>query len=254
MKALSIGSEEEFIRLLEDISAEASHAVDPWELLKNLDAAGDQYALEIHQTPAFWHVTFTALHEAVLSYLGRLYDKTPGSLSIGCFLSTVKNYPQFFTEQAFRRRLQGNPHVDTLVERAQIDSVTLESEIKSVSDQDALVRKLHNVRNKRVAHRDGNMVRLATMSSITGLTAGEIDTLIERGNGLVSKYGLMFRASFIASRIFGHEDYADLLRLVKQSIDFNTAQVEDEIRRDLAGAEERRMAMAVGEYQAKIAL
>ena len=213
-------------------------------MLKNLDAACDYYALEINQTLAFWHITFRSLYEAVLSYLGRLYDKTPGSLSIGCFLKTVQSHPDFFTAQEFRRRLHDNPHVDTLVERAQIDLLALQSEIRSVSDEDPLVKKLHNIRNKRVAHRDGNMVRLDMMASLAGLTVAEIDTLIARGTGLVSKYGLMYRASYVSSGISGHEDYAYLLRLLKQSIDYNNAQVEEQIRRDFAAAEERKVVLA----------
>lgn len=236
MRAIPINSEEEFERLLDDISAEASRAIDPWQLLKNLDAAREDYALEINETLTFWHITFRSLHDAVLSYLGRLYDKTHTSLSIGCFLNTIKSHPEFFTEQAFRRRLHENPHVDTLAERAQIDLIALEPEIRSVSEADSLVEKLHNIRNKRVAHRDGNMVRLATMSSLAGLTVAEIDTLIDRANGLVSKYGLMYRASYVAPWIIGNEDYTYLLRLLKQSIDFNNAQLEEEIRRDLAAA------------------
>lgn len=228
-----MASEAEFERLLEDVSIEASHAVDPWYLLKGLDAATDEHAMELNHTLAFWRVTFKSLHEAVLSHLGRLYDKTPGSLSLGSFLETAKVRAGYFSEEAFRRRLSDNPHLEGLAARARtFDLTVLDSEIESVSDKDGLVKCLHEIRNRRVAHRDGNMVRLAALSSVAGLSVADTDTLLERANNLTTKYSLLYRASCVSTRLHGADDYKDLLQLVKQSIDFNTAEVEKEIRRE----------------------
>jgi hypothetical protein len=58
MRAIPVTSEQEFERLLEDLSVEAARAVDPWRLLKGLDAALDDYVTEINQTPAFWQSRF----------------------------------------------------------------------------------------------------------------------------------------------------------------------------------------------------
>lgn len=216
MKKILVDSEEEFERLLKDICWEVSEAHDPWRLLKGLDAEVPKYVKEINQTVAFWQVTFASLHANVLSRLGRLYDKTGGSLSLGNFLFTVKANTGHFSESAFLRRLQGNARAKTLFEK--MNRAEIESEIRSVSGDDSLVKRLHHIRDKRIAHRDGDMVRLDSLSSMAGLSVAEIDTLLDRARRITGKYSRLWNASVLATRIAGGDDYERLLKLIRRGL------------------------------------
>ncbi len=232
MKAIRVESEEEFESLLEDISIQVSDAFEPWRLLQGLDAAIPDHASEMNYAPDFWNLVFDSLYESVLSYLGRLYDSRTDSMSLGNFLHTVKSNRQFFSEDAFRRRLSSKPQIDTLASVVRtVDVRELEIEIICVSGNNPIVSCLHEIRNKRVAHRGGHMVRLG--ESLAGLTVLQIETLLRRASQITTKYGSLFRASSFATRRAGTGDYKDVLQLMKQSIDFNRAQQDEEIRKSI---------------------
>ncbi len=154
MGTITVQNEEEFRRLLEDISMEASRAVDPWRLLKGLDPMRDHHLRELNYSIAFWRVIFRSLYDASLAHLGRLYDTHPQSISLGNFLQTVKKNPSYFSKSAFHARLQNRPDA---VHRP-LDVQEIDGEIRSVSGTDQLVRRLHNVRNNRIAHRPALLV------------------------------------------------------------------------------------------------
>ena len=103
--------------------------------------------------------------------------------------------------------MQSNPHVEILSANARtVDFSILEEEIRSVSDFDPVIERLHRLRNRYLFHRDASLVRLATLSSIVGLTPVEIGSLIERATAIVNKYSLIYRASSISTQIVGAND------------------------------------------------
>lgn len=228
MKPIRVRSGAEFKRLLDDIGLEAHRAADYWCLVRGLDAAVEDHSKEFNQSPTYWSYTFRALYHVVFSHLGRLYDQTAGSLSLGNVLLTVSAYPAYFSEQSFRRRLSNNPFVENLAaDMRTLDVFALEEEIRRVSsDSDELVKRLQHLRNKVVSHRDAELVRLATLSSISGFTAGEVEVLLERGVQIADKYGLLFEASWSAAEVIGADDYRSMLRLLK--IGFGSVLAEDE--------------------------
>lgn len=225
-------TEEEFERLLDRVSYDAYRAADYWRLLQGLDASVEEYGREFAQNQTFWGFAINAMHEAVLSYLGRLYDKTQTAVSLQRFLLTAKSHPSYFSEQAFRARLRNNPHVDSLAaETRTLNLRELDDEIQSVSESDTLVKQLQHIRNKSVAHRDADMVRLATQSSLAGLNVTDAKTLLERAAGILFKYSMLYRASCLSDSVSGSDDYKDLLQLVKRSLDSITAAHEEEYHR-----------------------
>jgi len=92
-------NEAEFERIRDRIDLEASHAADHLLLLQGLVAARDEYHLEMNESNTFWHLTFKAHLDAVVSHLCRLYDKTKGTLSLDKFLRTVKAHPELLQRQ-----------------------------------------------------------------------------------------------------------------------------------------------------------
>lgn len=232
MKAILVQSEEEFERLLDRVSYDAYRAADHWRLLQGLDASVEEYGREFSQNQTFWGFAINAMHEAVLSYLGRLYDKTQTAVSLQRLLLTAKSHPGYFSEQAFRARLRHSLHVESLAKETRtLNMSELDDEIRSVSESDTLVKRLQNIRNKSVAHRDADMVRLATLSSLAGLNVTDVKALLERATGILFKYSMLYRASCLSESVSGADDYKDLLQLVKHSLDSITAAHEEEYRR-----------------------
>lgn len=125
IKPIRVKNEEEFERLRDRIDREVSHTRHHWALLKALDAAMADYWREMNESNTFWHLTFIAQRESVVSHLGRLYDDTNGALSLSRFLETVRANRKFFSDEAFRIRLKDNPHLETLVQDRPIGDAAL---------------------------------------------------------------------------------------------------------------------------------
>src|SRR5437879_1463423 len=169
MKAIRLSGPEEFEQLLDHITGQAHRANDYWYLFESLKAEIDEYPMEMNEAPVFFGFTLNALRDVVLSMLGRLYDQHSGAFSLRKFLLTIKEYPRYFSEEQFRRRLKDNPHVESLTEhRMVVDAVDLENELLSVSDTDSLVSRLVGLRNKYVAHIDPRHV-LGNIKSLNDL-------------------------------------------------------------------------------------
>lgn len=211
-----MSSEVEFERLLDEVILEANRAADYWNLVRGLDVEFDHFQMEFSQSPVFWSLTFRALYGTVLSYLGRVYDQTGGALSLGSLLMTIKKHPDYFSEKSFRRRLKDK---GLAADMRPLDMSALDAEInRASSNSDHLVKRLQNVRNKVISHRDPQLVRLATLSELSGLTNDEVETLIERATRTANKYTIFYRASSFSEKIIGSEDYTRMLRLLKTGL------------------------------------
>jgi hypothetical protein len=88
--------------------------------------------------------------------LERLYDTHDASLSLARFLETVRANRSLFSDDAFKERIKYNPHKESLAENRPIDGVVLDAELNTVSESDPLVKELHSLRNKVIAHTDAN--------------------------------------------------------------------------------------------------
>jgi hypothetical protein len=221
-----IPNETSFERQRDRIDLEASHAADHLYLLKGLMESRKDYYLEMNESNTFWHLTFKAHLDAVLSHLCRLYDRTRRTLSLGKFLRTVKANPALFSDAAFRERLKDNPHVDTLY-RA-LDSSELDEELASVSDSDPLVKKLLDIRKQSISHIDAE--RVINNEPVTGLTAHDIETLLSRARAITSKYSLFYRASAYGG-IVGADDYKSTLQWLRKALSAHQTEVAEEMQR-----------------------
>ena len=182
MKPIPVSDDAELERLLDHVAGQANRASDYFYMLTRLEAATEEYSMEMAQTQAFWGFVFSALRDALLSSLCRLYDQHPRALSLGRFLRTVQTYRGYFSEEKFRKRLQANAHVEGLAtDRSVVDSNALKDEIDSVSTAtDPAVSRLERLRHGSVAHNDADLVRLGHLESLGGLNHEEVRTLIDR--------------------------------------------------------------------------
>jgi hypothetical protein len=186
------------------------------------------HRLEMGQTPVFWNFTLNAHLESVIFRLVRLYDQEKSGLKLKRFLLTVKTNLEYFSEQAIQERL---PADLSLLSR-KMNPATLGNDIRRVSeDRDPLVCRLWKLRNGSISHMSPNPVRLGNRSTQLGLKPKEIETLLNRARAIVTRYSLIYRASWLSGKIVGADDYLHLLDLVSRGRMSLTAEHEQEMRR-----------------------
>jgi hypothetical protein len=231
MNAVRVVSEEEFERLLDHMTHHAHRAADHWQLLKGMEGATNKYAVEMHESRAFWSFTLYAHYDDVLFRLARLYDQEKSSLSLKRFLLTIKSNVEYFSQKAIAHRLRDNPYVEGLSSR-KLNLSTLGNDIRRVSaERDPIVSHLWNLRNRHVSHVDPNPVRLGTLPTLRGLKPQEIETLLKRACKILARYSLIYRASWVSSEVVGADDYIHLLDLVRRGRASVIAEHEEKIRR-----------------------
>src|ERR1700693_1885409 len=149
MRPIPVSNDMELERIFRHIAGQANRASDYWYMLEQLEHGTEEYAMEMAQTQAFWGFVFSALRDAVLSSLCRLYDQDPRALSLGTFLRTIQTYRGHFSEDQFRERLREDAYIEELAaDRSVVDSAALGGEIDIVSaTTDPLVAKLERLRN-----------------------------------------------------------------------------------------------------------
>lgn len=186
----------EFERLLSQLKEEEQYASDSWALYKGLDDSMGEDVSEFNSAPEFWRITLSGLRQGIFAALGRLYDKGSTALSLRRFLVTVKSHPDLAIKTGDSLNLP-----------------ELEAELQTVTKDDLLVKRLHHIRDKSVAHRDAELIRLANFSSLTGFQPHEVEILLKRAATIVNKYRFLSGLPpWSANR---NDDYQRLLEYVR---------------------------------------
>lgn len=218
---ISVSDSAEFKRLLEALVDELIDARDHFRLHQDLDAAIPDYQVEFNQSAAFWTFTLSAHMDAAILRLCKAYDLYEGkpSLNLRNFLETIEANLHFFDELSFRERLKDNPFVDSLAaDPRKPDAAQLQSDLKSVSDADPLVKKLTVWRHNFFAHRSrSSVLNSKDFVGRNPLLFSEIKALIENGLRIVNHYSSLFTASVHTSMRI--DDYKYLLDAVRRDLE-----------------------------------
>jgi hypothetical protein len=208
MTEISIKTPEELNRLFDALGDEIVEANFYHRILCNLlDCLGD-YEREFAQSNTFWYLVFEAFHDARLTHLSRVYDKSQDSLNLARLLDTIKDHC-----------------------KVPVDQAQLSKDMKAVRKENPLVKELIGWRNAFVAHRDADKSK-----SLQGTKALEqasrhrqkIETLLDRSFEIFNRYSSLYRNSTNSRQIVGHDDYKSLLELVRLGL-----QKRDEERRTI---------------------
>jgi hypothetical protein len=231
---LKLKSAEEFRRLLTALLDDLVDARFHFTLHHNLAKAGEEYALEIAQSPTFWGLTLSAHMDAVLLRLCRGYDAYEHTaLNLRNLLDTVRANLSIFDEPNFRQRVKGNLFVDSLAaELKPPDHAQLQKDIEAVSDSDPLVRKLVMWRHNYVAHRNSHFtLNPKKFDAQYPLLFAEIDVLLDRALEIGNRYSLLFDASSHATLMVGRDDYLSVLKAVREHVEAYKRRLEEEWKR-----------------------
>jgi hypothetical protein len=231
---LKLKSAEEFRRLLTALLDDLVDARFHFALHQNLAKAGEEYAMEIAQSPTFWGLTLSAHMDAVLLRLCRAYDPYDhAALNLRNLLDTVRANVSIFDEPNFRQRLKGNLFVDSLAaELKQPDQAQLRKDIEVVSDSDPLVRKLVMWRHNYVAHRNSHFtLNPKKFDAQYPLLFAEIDALLDRALEIGNRYSLLFDASAHATLMVGRDDYLNVLKAIREHVEAYERRLDEEWKR-----------------------
>ena len=247
MARINITNDNEFSLLLNALSYDITYAHFHYKLLRSLHGAieGDQYQEVFNQSWTFWHLTFEAHQDAMFFRLGRIFDQSKDALSLGNWLQTIKFNLHLFDQPNFRKRLQGNPFVESLAKDSRKpDEHKLEQDICSVvvnknKGTDTVVMKFKEIRNKFLAHKDPNVLLPSRgPEMVVDLSWNDIEHLLSLADSLLSKYSLLFAASVYSTTMVGQDDYKYVLESIKMRIESYKAATEVEMEKFLGKSQE----------------
>jgi len=218
---IRIASAEEFQRLLEALASDVGSANIHWRLYRDLQAALREAPVVRNQSNTFWYLTLNAHSLTALQSLTRAYDSNRQALHLYGWLKTIQANSHFFETAEFKRRLAGNPFVDSLAEHPRMpDPKQLAEDIVLCSTTDPKVKVLVRHRGNIAAHRNAKATAAGhSLSEDFGISDEDFETLLDRAHHIVNRYSSLFAASTYSRQMVGHDDYRYIVKCVKDAVE-----------------------------------
>ena len=156
--------------------------------------------------------------------LCRVYDDTKIAdkkcLTLRRFITTVETNPGIFQASEFRKRLEKNPHVESLSQHlTKLDANQIKMD-KAFCDDDAPVKHLRKLRNNVIAHLnyDHAIGKDKDWSKSNPLPYSDIQKLIDRGFNILNRYSGIFIAATHSERLASKQDqdYLEVLKSLRK--------------------------------------
>jgi hypothetical protein len=190
-------AEAEWVQELRHIENEVTHVVDIFNFLEEITRLGNESEAAFdafNTTPLFWNVHRDCLQESMFMSLGRLCDPSPDAINVSRILTTAMVHPEFFCEQALRRRLKernlSKEQADNLVADAWVpkDKADFKYLKKAVSFHLSRIEQIYRpIRNSHYGHRLTHSTIHAMFARTNRKELGEtLDALHELVGGLLS--------------------------------------------------------------------
>ena len=218
---IQVQTSEEFSRLLEALADDIVSANIHWKHADDIDAALNEHPLVWAQSQTFWYLTLKSNRYTALQCLCRAYDQNQSSLHLLSWLKTIQANTHLFSQSEFRKRLAGNPFVDSLAEDPRTpDLVLLKEDIESCSMKDPDVHLLIQYRSNLLAHRNAKTTTTGAASNGRfALPGTNICTLLERAHVILNRYSYLFGATTHSVKMLGHDDYKFIFNSVQSAVE-----------------------------------
>jgi hypothetical protein len=211
-------TESEFWNELQHLSSEVEHAIDfyyTYEEINHLGTNSEAAFSAFNIDPLFWNIQALSLQTSLFITVSRLFDKSPGALSIHRVLNAASAHPDFFSKQSLAARMTerkiGQEYIDNLVADAwePNDGSDFRYLKKAASPHTKRISEIYQpIRNLHFGHKiiDSNklLLELFAMTNRADL-AKTLDFLHE----LVDAIGNLFlngKKPEIGSRSFDHHN------------------------------------------------
>jgi hypothetical protein len=190
---------------------------DLYHLYRNVGGMLNTHKREVSQSNAFWSLVLMALQDAAMLRLCRVYDQDDDAVSLHTFLLTVRDSPDIFREEEFRKRLADNPFLELLARLSKGPAkAQLERDVLMTSKKDPLVRKLILLRHKAIAHSDYGLAKEGKrFLHDPPLTGNEWLALIDRSFDILNRYATLFGACTYSMSLIGENDYKSLFHFLR---------------------------------------
>jgi len=218
---IRIQSAEEFNRLLDALANDVVDANIHWRLYRDLHAAFEKYPLVRIQSQTFWYLTLNAHTFAALQRLCRAFDQNQTSLHLLSWLKTIEANLHLFDRAEFKKRLAGNPFVDSLAEDPRVpDLSTLKQDITLCSDTDPKVHQLIKYRGSVLAHRNARTTAAGrSLSQELAIPIDDFEDLLLRARTILNRYSGLFIATSHSVQMVGHDDYRYIFTCVQSAVE-----------------------------------
>lgn len=190
-------AEAEWAQELRHIQNEVTHLVDIFNFLEEITRLGNESEAAFdafNAVPLFWNVHRDCLQESLFMGLGRLCDSSPDAINVGRVLAAAAIHPEFFSDQALRRRLKernlSKELADNLVADAWMpkDRADFKYLKKAVSFHLSRIEQIYRpIRNSHYGHRlrQGDIQAMFARTN-RGELGETLDALHELVGGLLS--------------------------------------------------------------------
>jgi hypothetical protein len=225
---IKIKTSEELSLLLDALANEIVFAHIYYRLLCDLSNARETHEREFSNFNTFWTLALGALRTAYQTHLCRVYDQESTSLNLVNLLHTIQSNLHLFSESDFRERLKGNAFVDSLAKTKRMpEKQEVENDMKLVSCENPIVKKLIIWRNNIVAHK-GAKVALGNKQVLmeNPISDSEIQILLEQSLDIFNKYCGLYKATTHSSGIIGHDEYKQLLKFIGMGLQKRDEDIE----------------------------
>jgi hypothetical protein len=211
---ISISAEVDFGALLKRLSEDIVKAPAFLRIYRQLNERFEKYSDEVSQAEFFWSMVATAVREAGLSRLGRIYDQyqreapRDSALSLRTLLATIEANRPLFDDNAVKERVNPvNPtFAQSIVPGSHFPNPnTLTNDLALVSNDDPLVQKIVLWRNKYGAHISPDQTMKQNIPDAALPTADDALELCNRAFDVFNRYSSLFHAVVHSEVILGEE-------------------------------------------------
>ena len=212
---LTISKDAELKRLLDHIAHDIINAGAYLRLHSALAERFESHKHEVNQTPAFWTFTANAVRDAGLLCLARILDQRHGALSLYTLLLTIRDHPEFFADEAVRKRV--NPiYAESMRSGCHtVDNQLLTEHLKLVSAEDPLTKKIVLWRNTLGAHRASRVILTGQFPEAGLASRDDCVTLLDRAFSIFNHYTSLFHATTTSTKIIGEENHDFVFELLR---------------------------------------
>jgi len=148
-------AEDTFKSYFDELWEKTNRAISHWFLWRAIYEAPPECIDKMNNHIKFFKFTYDAHLDMSLFHAFKVIDKHPDSLNIYKFLNYVEQNLDIFSDDEFRKRLDDNPHLESLIKRREepTNKTVMEDKCK-LNEFDNIISNLLTVRNKLKAHID----------------------------------------------------------------------------------------------------
>ena len=235
-------AEEYFQKYYDKLIWQTLYARAHLKLWERLESYKSNYLKELNQTPHFFTFTIRAHLDDALLTLSRILDKHEDSLSIWKFLDFVEQNHKIFSNQAFRQRIKGNPHYESLIKsHTPITLKEIEEDRQKLGSLKDTIDNIKEWRDTVLAHIDRKFyLKGKVISRKHPLQAQQLKRVINTLVKILNRYSAAYKSSTFLEKFPGEDDVQHVMDFIRFYIQEQNKQVKIQLEAFRRQAHDKR--------------